>query len=76
MGIPVAILTGTLIIAATVAVLLRWSIVVGPTTGEATDTPLQGIYRLDRWTGAVTWCRPMYGLPGVLSPAKVNCEAK
>ena len=26
-----------------------------------------GIYRLDRWTGSVTWCRPT-GLPGLTSP--------
>jgi hypothetical protein len=74
-GIPAAILTGALIVAATIAVLLRWTIVVGPTTGETTNYPLQGIYRLDCWTGNVTWCRP-HGLPGLASPTRVNCEAE
>lgn len=74
MGTPAAILTGTLVIAATIAALFRWSLVIGPTTGEATEIPLQGIYRLDRWTGNVTWCRGV--LPGVLAPSKINCEAK
>jgi hypothetical protein len=73
--IPAAILTAALIIAATLAVLLRWTIVVGPTTGETTDYPLQGIYRLDRWTGSVTWCRPQ-GLPGLMLPVEVKCEVK
>ena len=73
-SIPAAVLTGALIIALTVALMFRWTIVVGPTTGEATDYPLQGIYRLDRWTGGVTWCRP-HGLPGLISPTKVYCEA-
>jgi hypothetical protein len=74
-GIAAAILTGALIVAATIAVLLRWTIVVGPTTGETTDHPIQGIYRLDRWTGSVMWCRP-HGLPGLVAPTKVYCEAE
>lgn len=76
MSVPTSIIIGVLIIAATIAFLLRWSIIVGPTTGEKTDYPLQGIYRLDRWTGNVTWCRPNHGLPSLLEPATINCDVK
>ena len=69
-----AIVIGALIVAGAVLFLFRWSLVIGPTTGERTEIPLQGIYRLDRWTGDVTWCRGV--LPGMLAPSKINCEAK
>jgi hypothetical protein len=72
--VAVAILVGSLIIAATIAVVSRWSIITGPTTGESTDYPIQGIYRLDRWTGKVTWCSA-HGLPGPAAPSFVDCEA-
>jgi len=76
MGIPGAIVAGALILAATIGILFRWTIVIGPTTGERTDYPIQGIYRLDRWTGTVMWCRS-YGLPGVYGvTAKINCEER
>jgi hypothetical protein len=74
MSVPTSIIIGALIIAATIAFLFRWSVVVGPTTGERTDYPLQGIYRLDRWTGSVTWCRG--ALPGLLTPSSIKCDAK
>ena len=74
MSIPTSIMTGALIIAATVAVVLRWSLMTGPTIGETTDNPIPGIYRLDRWTGSVTWCKG--ALPSLLTPSALNCDAK
>jgi hypothetical protein len=38
-----------LVVAGALLVVLRWEIVVGPA----------GTYRLDRWTGRVTECRPV-----------------
>lgn len=74
MTTPAAILGSAIILAAVVAILSRWSLVVGPTTGEKTEQPIQGIYRLDRLTGAVQWCRSI-GLPGMRSPSAINCGA-
>jgi hypothetical protein len=75
LAVPVAIFAGSLIIAATIAVVSRWNIVTGPTTGESTETPIRGIYRLDRWTGKVTWYRA-HGLPGLMTASFMDCEAE
>jgi hypothetical protein len=46
------IVVGALIIALAVAFMFRWT--VTPISGEATV-----VFRLDRWTGAVTACFPV-----------------
>jgi hypothetical protein len=84
MGIRAVIFTSALMIAAAIAVSLRFSIVVGPTieVANSIEYPRAGIYRLDHWTGAVMWCatpRPISDVPGalptLLHAARVNCEA-
>jgi hypothetical protein len=81
MGTPAAILVGAVVIAASIAVSLHYSIAVGPTrTGGAAlgggpDYDRPGVYRLDRWTGEVVWCGQQL-LPSPVSASRFTCEVK
>ena len=75
MGIPAAIVTGALIIAATVAATSHWSFAVGPMRDRDPDFIRPGVFRLNRWTGTVVWCGPR-GLPDPTSAVVLQCEAK
>jgi hypothetical protein len=50
MRTPTAILLGALAIAAVLAFLFRWEIVIREGRGY------QNVFRLDRWTGAIVPC--------------------
>jgi hypothetical protein len=46
---PYGIILGCLIVAAAIGFTLHWDVV-----GQGAS-----VYRLNRWTGAITWCRPV-----------------
>ena len=73
MNTSAAILTGALIIGTAIAFTLRWDIAIGPTQQQNTEYPIQGVYRLDRWTGKIVWCAPT-PFPGPLRPREVTCD--
>jgi hypothetical protein len=56
---PLTILAGALVVVAIIAVLGRWELV---------GSPGPGLFRLDRWTGAVQRCAVPKG------NAKITCE--
>jgi hypothetical protein len=60
-----ALIVGAVIVAVVVAFGTRWSV---STLGTQTTS---AIYRLDRWTGAITWC-----VPRTPPPSKLDCEVQ
>jgi hypothetical protein len=68
MGRNLSIILGAVIIAATIAITLRWDLaaVAG------------AVYRLDRWTGTVTHCDDdwVQVKPNPGGPIRVDCAAK
>jgi hypothetical protein len=48
MGISIAVLIGSAMIAAAILIALRWEVALGPAQPP--------VVRLDRWTGTVTVC--------------------
>jgi hypothetical protein len=81
MGNSLAIVVAALIIALTIAFTSRWSIAVGPTneagitSSGLRDYARLGVYRLDRWTGAVVWCGQQ-ALPSPMSASPFTCDVK
>ncbi len=65
MGNSAAILIGSVIIAAAILFSLRWEVALAPNV----------TVRLDRWTGAVTYCTPK-AMPQSVQPIPFDCEAK
>jgi hypothetical protein len=63
---PLVTIIGAAIIAAAIAVLFRWEMVV---MGGGVGT--NGIYRLDRWTGAIVECQI-----SDLKPAAADCNLR
>ena len=63
---PIGAIVGAVIISVALLVLYRWELVA-----SGTGTGSVGVYRLDRWTGAVVSC-------GLRSnpPANLECEVK
>jgi len=59
MGTPYSIILGCFIIAAAIALTLHWEVV---SQGAS-------VYRLNRWTGTIVWCRPI-NLPQTI---KLDC---
>jgi hypothetical protein len=60
----VSILIGFMIVAVSLMFSLRWQVA---TTGAESGA----VYRLDRWSGEITWC-----VPRADPPSNLNCEPK
>jgi hypothetical protein len=75
MGIPVAIVIGALIVGAAIAFTFRWELVVGPNR-DFRDLAQPGIYRLDRWSGAVAWCATPQRTGLIRDASSVDCESR
>jgi hypothetical protein len=58
----VSAMIGLIAVAASLAFAFRWE-VAGSGDGA--------VYRLNRWTGAITWC-----MPRTLPPSNLDCEVK
>jgi hypothetical protein len=58
----VSILIGLTALAAIIAFTFRW---------EVSGSGDGAVYRLNRWTGAITWC-----MPRTVPPANLDCEVK
>lgn len=63
---PIGTVIGALLISVALLILYRWELVAAGTGAGAV-----GVYRLDRWTGAIVSC-------GLRSnpPANMDCDAK
>jgi hypothetical protein len=59
MSTPYSIILGSLIIAAAIALTLHWDAI-----GQGA-----AVYRVNRWTGAIVWCRPV----NVPQTIKLDC---
>jgi hypothetical protein len=75
MGNPLAILAGALIIGLSILFVGRWSVVAGSNI-DPRELSYVGVYRLDRWTGAVTWCGRALYLPSIATASPLTCDVR
>jgi hypothetical protein len=60
----VPVLIGLIAIAASLALAFRWEV-------ATTSAENGAVYRLNRWSGTITWC-----VPRNVPPSNLDCETK